>query len=231
MNYRRFWAISTQMILEYLANSNKSGSQVNAPLFACGYNYDIYVVRDSTVLESFSINLESGCNTVAAEQGHFWFNPRKLSAFNRKLKKAVIESVNFPSVEKARSFIKSLPKDELLMVVEPRWLEYDGEFRFEVPCDFDNFDDNLIQKCVARTREQIAVTYPGERFAVEQAGYSSRRNVSAGTTKAILIRMKCKKHLYDKFDLFKPHWDWEDYSSTLKIVRKTGHEQKDRRDP
>lgn len=197
-----------------------------APLFACGYNYLVYVVKEGKEVESFSVNLEDGCNTVVTDKGSFWFDPENLSTFSGKLKKAVVEDRNFPSLHEARSYLKSIPKEELLMVLEPKWGDYDGEFRFEVPCDFGNLDNNLIEKCVAKTREQIAAKYPDEGFSVEQAGLSMGRNEGASATKSVLVRMKCKKPLYDAFRLFKTSSAWEDYPASLTTVWKTGHEQR-----
>jgi len=186
-----------------------------SPVFACGYHYTVHVVNDGNDLESFEINLDKGCNTVATDHGHFFFDPQKLGAFIGKLKKPLVKRERFASVEEARSYMRSLPKDGLLMVITPDWLQYDGEFRFDVECDFGNFDSDRIQECITQTKEKISAKYPDEDFVVEESGSSRGK---------ILVRMKCSKAFYAKFDLYKVIWKWSEYYPTLITIWKAGHE-------
>ncbi len=187
-----------------------------SPVFACGYHYTIYVLKDGVEVESFSINLDDGCNTVATNHGYYYFDPNKLGVFIGKLKKPIIKRKAFKSPSEGRTYIKSLSgRTDVLMVLTPDWLEYDGEFRFYADCNFGNFDSNLIQRCVDRVGRQIRKKYDGEKFMVDEGGSMS----GPGKSK-ILIRMKCFKNLYDRFDLYRVEWEWRGYSPELTVVWK-----------
>ncbi len=191
-------------------------TEEQSPMFACGYHYTIFVLKDGKEVESFSLNLEEGCNTIATEHGHYFFDPQKLASFIGKLKKPRMEKKSFRTLTDGRAYVKSLSgRSDLLMSLTPAWIEYDGEFRFDVDCNFGSFDSNRMQQCVNRVEKQIHKKYPGEKFALDEAGSS----VGQGKSK-IMIRMKCSKALYEKFNLYKTDWEWTNYSPEMTVLWK-----------
>jgi hypothetical protein len=120
-----------------------------SPMFACGYHFGVFVVKDGKELESFFINVEEGCNTVATEYGHFYFDPQKIIEFKDKFKKPIYKKIKFDTLQDGRNCIESLyNNDDLLMFLTPEWIEYDGEFRFWVDCNYGDYNRDLINKCV-----------------------------------------------------------------------------------
>lgn len=188
-----------------------------SPMFACGYHYTISVLKDGREVESFSLNLEEGCNTIVTDRGHYYFDPDKLGAFIGRFKKPIIERKVFKTRAEGSAYLKSLSgRTDVLMTRTSEGFDYDGEFRFYADCNFGGFDNNRMQQCLTRVEKQIMKKYPGEKFMVDEAGSMW----GAGKSK-ILIRMKCRKGLYNKFDLYAVEWKWSGYSSELMILWKS----------
>jgi hypothetical protein len=188
-----------------------------SPIFACGYHYTIYLLKDGKQVESFSLNLEEGCNTIATEHGHYFFDPNKLAAFIDKFKKPRVERKLFETPAEGRTYIKSLSgRADVLMAITPDWAEYDGEFRFYTACNFGNYDSTLMRQCLNQVENQISKKYLGEKFALDEAGSMSGKGESK-----LMIEMKCSKGLYDKFDVYKKEWEWIGYPLELTVLRKS----------
>lgn len=183
-----------------------------SPFYACGYHFGIFIIEDGNEKESFFINIEEGCNTVVTKYGQFYFDPKKLRMFKDKFKKPITKRMHFISYQEGRSYIKTLYMNEkFLMYLKPRWLNYDGEFRFFVKCDQTDFESPIAQKCIDRAKRRIAEKFPGKIFDLEQSGSSNGR---------ILITMKCQKELYKEFNLFEIEWKWSGYSPDLTVFFK-----------
>jgi hypothetical protein len=183
-----------------------------SPFYACGYHFGVFVIKDGKKIESFFINVEKGCNTVVTQYGQFYFDPTKIQIFKSKFKKPKIKRKRFNSCQEGRNYIKALDKnDRFLMYLKPRWIKYDGEFRFYVSCDQTDYGNPISQQCLDGAESRISKKFPKELFALEQSGSSNGK---------ILITMKCKKALYDKFDIYEIDWKWSDYSPDLKVLFK-----------
>ncbi len=183
-----------------------------SPFYACGYHFGIFVIQDGYEIESFFINVEKDCNTVVTEYGQFYFDPSKIRMLKDKFKKPVLKRMRFNSCQEGRNYINALDKNnKYLMYLKPRWINYDGEFRFYIHCDQIEFDNPVSQQCLNSANDRISKMFPKELFVLEQSGSSSGQ---------ILITMKCKKELYDKFDLYKIDWKWSDYLPELMVLFK-----------
>lgn len=208
-----FYTDDVQILTEF---KQKWVTDKRSPVFACGYHYTIYVLKDGVEVESFSLNLDEGCNTVATSYGYYFFDPNKLAEFIGRLKTPIVKRNSFKSVSEGRTYIKSLSdRADLLMVVTPDWLEYDGEFRFNVDCNFGDLESDRSRQCLKRVEKQIMKEYHGEKFVLDLGGIMSGPGKSE-----ILIIMKCSKDLYDKFNLYKVKWEWRGYSPELTVLWK-----------
>ena len=193
-------------------NPVQSSNQHLSPFYACGYHFGVFVIKDGKEIESFFINVEKGCNTVVTNYGQFYFDPNKIQMFKNKFKKPKIKRKRFNSCQEGRNYLKSLDKsNRLLMYLKPRWINFDGEFRFYVGCDQTDYDNPISQQCLDRAKSRISQKFTKELFALEQSGSSNGK---------ILITIQCKKELYNKFDLYEIDWKWSDYSPELKVLFK-----------
>lgn len=183
--------------------------------YACGYHYEIIVLQHGVRKESFAINLE--CNELVTRDGSRYFDLKKISAFATVLKPVRNEKREFSTVNEARDFLDAVSKRaDFLYYWPPRWLEYEGEFRFRIQCPAD-----LGKNCssgeksdamLPRLRTSISVAYPGERFDLVPSGGSSDGEA--------YFTVKGSKSLEEKFDLY-DRWGrtifgkWEAYHLSL----------------
>ncbi|MBE9556794.1 MAG: hypothetical protein IMF08_08050 [Proteobacteria bacterium] len=174
-----------------------------APMYACGYHYTVLLIRDARTVESFSINLETGCGTVVTDAGSYHFDAALLSTHADRYRKPVVERREFASLAEGRDFLSGLAGNErLLLMPQPRWRDYDGEFRFMLPCPDHGYDEVKVTACIAKARAEIEVKFPGEEFDLSEAGGEGDR---------IMIEMKSSKALHTRFDLYEDYWEWRDY--------------------
>jgi hypothetical protein len=198
-------------LLEELNAQWVTGEQV--PMHACGYHYTILLVRDRRRVDSFSINLETGCGTVATDAGSYRFDVALLTRHAERYRKPVMERRNFASLAEGRDYLAGLAGNRrLLLVPDPHWREYDGEVRFHAPCPGHDFGHGInaakLSVCINRVRTEIGTKFPGETFDLSSDG---------GSTGNITVKMKSSKTLYARFDLYKIAYEWKDYAPSLTL--------------
>lgn len=183
-----------------------------APFYACGYHYTILLTRDGEVVESLAINLETECGTVVGNSGSHRFDTALLTRHAARYREPVIEQRDFASLAEARTYLAKAETDpRLLLAPHPVWRDYDGYFRFMMPCPGHGFDDVKVAACIAAARSAIEAKYPGEKFELDESG-------SQGDD--IMVEMKSRKPLHDRFDLYEDYWEWRNYDPVLVLYRK-----------
>lgn len=198
-------------LLEELRNFWVTGGP--APFYACGYHYTIYVLRRQRIVDSFSVNLESGvCGSVVTGGGSYFFDASLLTRYAGRYRKPRIERREFETLAEARRQLTALADNPLLLLLpDPDWRDYDGEFRFMADCPGHDFDEARVQACLDRVRAEIGAAHPDERFALEETG---------GDGEHILVEMKCSAALHTRFKLYEDHWRWHDYEPRLTLYWK-----------
>lgn len=198
-------------LLEELADSWVTGGP--APFYACGYHYTVYVLRWQRIVDSFSINLEVGaCGSVVTGGGSYFFDPSLLTGFADRYRKPRIDRRQFDTLAEARRALSALADNpRLLLLPDPDWREYDGEFRFMADCPGHDYDEARVKACLDRVRAEIGAAYPDERFALEETG---------GNSEHILVEMKCSEALHANFRLYEDYWRWRTYEPRLTLYWK-----------
>lgn len=183
-----------------------------APFYACGYHYTILLVRAGEILDSLAINLETECGTVVTSAGSFRFDTALLTRHADRYRKPLVEQREFPSLAEARTYLVEIEGDpRLLLKPEPHWQNYDGDFRFMLPCPGHDFDSGKVSACIDKLKAEIETKFPDELFDLMEAG---------GQTDLVMIEMKCSKALHDRFDLYEDYWEWRDYKPALTLYWK-----------
>lgn len=183
-----------------------------APMYACGYHYTILLVRDRLMVDSFSINLETGCGTVVTNTGSYRFDAALLTRHADRYRKPVVERRDFASLAEGRDDLAGLAGNErLLLIPDPQWRDYDGEFRFMAPCPGHGYDEAKVAACMDKVRAEIETKYPGETFDLKETGGEGDR---------IMIEMKSGKALHARFDLYGDYWEWRDYEPAITLYWK-----------
>ncbi|MBE7517509.1 MAG: hypothetical protein HS105_13030 [Chloracidobacterium sp.] len=166
-------------------------------MHACGYHYDIIVVKDGEKLDSFALNLE--CNELVSPNSSLYFDLKKLEMFASKFKHLQMKEREFSTVTQARLFLEELKKDkEYVYSWPPQWLNHEGSFQFNIKCPADIGEDCWMIKneglLLARLREAITKKYPGETFDIR---------VNGGMTGGVaFVEVKCNRSLQQKFDIY-----------------------------
>jgi hypothetical protein len=178
-----------------------------APMYACGYHYTVLLARTGRTIESFSINLETGCGTVVTDAGSYHFDAALLTAHADRYRKPIVERRDFTSLAEGRDYLAGLAGNtKLLLMPEPQWLTYDGEFRFMLPCPGHGYDEAKVTACIDKARAEIEAKFPGETFDLSEAGGEGER---------IMIEMKSSKALHARFDLYENERKWRDYEPAV----------------
>jgi hypothetical protein len=180
--------------------------------YACGYHYLISILRNGEILDDFAINLD--CHELALGDRSFYFDSKKLEDFALRFKPLYRVHNEFTSIALARDFWKdSRSNQDFVYAWKPAWLEFQGEFQFQVKCTdavpdcFTNGD-----KMLPRLKEEIAAAYPGEQFELKAVGGSSDGHM--------FVLIKCNESLEKRFDLHdrwgkKASGEWRPYRLTL----------------
>lgn len=182
------------------------------PAHACGYHYNILLYRNGVVLGGAAINLD--CNEIATKEGSYIFDGRLLSTLKNRVKPLFVEEKEFPSVGEARNYWYKINADPRFVYAQrPAWLDHEGTFVFEVPCDASDGDcSSITTDRLEKLRVQISNAYPDEEFVLEPNG--------GVTDRESFVRIRCNKSLEEKFTIY-PRFDnvgfgkWEPYSPWL----------------
>jgi hypothetical protein len=178
------------------------------PFAQCGFHYTIIICRYGKEVERFYINLE--CEEIAVDaEKSFHFDPDKLRLFKGKLKKLYSREDDFTDIPKARTSRENMLKHaDYLYSIEPDWVKYDGEFNFRYVCKPGSNGCLIHAKALLEQfSKEIKNKYPHEVFELDWDG---------GSREDIIVQVKCKQTLSEKFDLYPRDWnEWELYKPTL----------------
>jgi hypothetical protein len=178
-----------------------------SPQYACGYHYIISICKNGLMVDRFYINLN--CNEIATNKGYFYFDTGKLRMFRDKVKSLYPKYDEFNSMKEARTArAKMLTEKNLLLIDNPAWVNYEGEFNFIYTCKKgDNDCMETPKKLLKELRDEIKKTYPGEPFELEEGG---------GSKNELFVNVKCNQTLAEKFRLYPVSWKkWEAYKPDL----------------
>lgn len=186
-----------------------------APYYACGYHYTIYICKDGKSLDDFSINLN--CGTVVHDGKSYQFDNGKLRYLLGKKIGRFHTDRQLADILEAREYmdsIKNLP--DLIYAPEEDWMKYEGEFQFTFtyPKGVEKYYPDLEKKInpkllqytedsvLVRITKEIQQKFPDEAFYISSFG---------GSLTEIYILVTCKKTLEQKFDLYPTpeYFDWE----------------------
>lgn len=183
-------------------------------LYACGYHYYIVLLKDGKRVDDVAINLE--CNQIVTDKGSRYFRSQLLTSFAARLKPIFHRSDEFRTVAEARRYWqKSIADDAFVYAYPPKWLTYEGTFRFRSQCplrDKSCYQFGQDTEVLMKARDRIANAYPGEAFELKTSGGSS--------TGEVFFEITCNRSLEEKFDLF-DRWNkemfgrWQPFPLTL----------------
>lgn len=169
-------------------------------MYACGYHYYIVLMRNGSKVDDVSINLE--CDQLVTDEGSHVFKAELLTSIAPRLKPLFARNDTFATVGAARKYWMDSKKDpNFVYAYPPRWLDYEGRFRFRTQCpktDRDCYMSGRDSELVASVRQQISAAYPGEKFDLRANGGMS--------TGEAWLEITCNKLLEAKFVLF-DRWD------------------------
>ena len=172
-----------------------------SPAYACGYHYDILLVKDGEVVESFSVNLN--CDQIVTEKGSYFFKSELLSGLIGRNKKLRRQYNKFHNRDEGFKFIDSVSiKNEFIAYQANEWLKYEGKFRFR----YDSIEDyESFETFMNSISEKLKNEYEDD-FQIEGATISPTY---------FEFDVYCCKTLYEKFKLFEITSQWKDLKVKL----------------
>jgi hypothetical protein len=173
-------------------------------MHACGYHYFISLLRNGKRVDGFSINLD--CNEIITEKGARFFDSTLLTKFSTSLAPLIARHSEFSTIGEARRYWEQSNADKyFVFAYEPKWLKYEGSFRFRVPCPESNKACYTLENekiFVEQIRKNIESAFPAEKFDLKPSGGSS-----AGE---IFVEITCNRSLESKFTIY-DRWDKEHF--------------------
>lgn len=165
-----------------------------SPMHACGYHYNILLLRHGINVGEVAINLS--CHEIVTEDGSYIFGDHLLSSLRHLRKPLYFQEREFTSLEEARTYWKKMNSDsQFVYARRPDWIEFSGTFTFQVPCPRSDVSCSIPNDSrLEQLRKEIADAYPGEAFELNWQGGST-----AGES---FIQIRCNKSLEEKFKLY-----------------------------
>lgn len=195
---------------------NKWITNAPSPFYACGYHYNINVLKNGIRQETFLINLDDKCNTVVTNNGYYHFNMIHIKELIGVAKSAKKENKVFLSLEQARCFYQLLLRNKkLLFVHKPVWEKFDGSFQIFINLDEEYQPGQSVKKYLDRAVLEIENLFPNEVFSVKQSGMSI-----GPEGKTIIVKIQGSKRLFDKFKIYKKDGNWHEFQPVLTIYWK-----------
>ena len=162
-------------------------------IYACGYHYDVMVLKNREEIETFAINLY--CKELVANGRSLVFDQKKLDAFSSRFKRLYRKLDHFPTIEAAREYWNKIRSDQdMVYASEPKWLVFEGSFKFKVPCEPQVRNClEMFETTKPKIESQILAAYPGEKFSLRSSG---------GATGEMFVEIKTNRSLEEKFHLY-----------------------------
>lgn len=171
-------------------------------IYACGYHYYVVLLKNGKRVDDLAINLD--CQQIVTDKGSRYFDARLLTRFSTQLKPLLHKTNEFRSVDEARDYWnKAISDSSFVYARPPKWLKYDGSFRFRSQCPTKNENCHQFGKdadILAEVRAKIIAEYPDEPFELITSGGSG--------TGEIYFEITCNRSLEAKFDIF-DRWNRE----------------------
>jgi hypothetical protein len=176
---------------EIIRISNEWKGEKTSEMFNCGYNYIIYVIRDSQVVDEIQVN--EICKQAVSSDGIFNFKavPINKDSFRNEIH---VAHLSFKELEIARRFLSDL-KELNGYYTNPihYWDEYDGKFIIKYPKG-----DSKI--ALMELNKILKEKFPNDKLDIRLFG--ERRDFT-------LIQIRCRENFYKTFDLFTTYSDWQ----------------------
>jgi hypothetical protein len=178
--------------------------------FMCMESHFIQVCKAGRSLETLAVS--RNCHSISASEGEF-AHEGYIPFQGYKIARRQVDT--FPNPEAARLGRASLLQlPGLIVVPDPQWLVYDGEFGF--------YRENVqatADEVLADVEEKLHKRFPDEPFALEVHQNSSN---AQGSTYRVLVR--CRQALFDGFNLYKVDWGgWKPYLLRLESYWRAGY--------
>jgi hypothetical protein len=171
--------------------------------FACFNTFTVHVCRAGKAEESIAIS--RNCHAITSSKGEFAF--LGFIPF-QGYKLAQRRNHQYSTLQQARTALDSLSQlPNLIYLVPSDWKDFDGEFAF--------FLEDIKQpreQVYADLKAAMERKYPGEPFEIESFSSSG----SSETGWDYYVEVRCRKSLFEKFDLYKVNQNgWQPFPLTL----------------
>ena len=183
-----------------------------SPMYACGYHYEVILLKDGKEVQSHGINLNF--HELTTDNGSMYFEPKLLEMFKDRLQKLRVSQDEFASISDGRKFWTMIHSDKRFIYADaPKWLKYEGSFGFVYKCPDGCKDFTKRDKYTEQVRSQIAKAYPGNEFELRDDGGTSDGE--------IFFQIQSTEAFYKGFTIFPIdptsyfHGQWKPFSSSL----------------
>jgi len=172
--------------------------------YFCEIEYDIYLMRKDSLVLKMNMNFEFQVLSVGAQS--YQITPEIITKYFAKFKRLKKRFFKCSDFKDGRDFWKKIENDDQFVLKEqhkPSWIDYDGFFCFEYRDTLEKSYTELISQFI----KQFSIAFPNEKFDI----YCSSKNFKEDL-KCIdyLFNVKCKKSLYDKFEMHKKQ-EWKEF--------------------
>ena len=172
--------------------------------YFCDYYYTIELRHSGKVLETFEVNL--ACNVIETDSGYFYFDAAKLLTLKDHFKKANKKRQVFNTIQEGKKYLSKISMDkDLLLVIDPVWLKFEGKFIFTYKYSEKREDESnsIVKKIEAHIQEK----YTNEIFAVARVILINENECD--------VELFCNKTLFEKLSEYSKDKNWTENTALL----------------
>lgn len=165
--------------------SNWTGIPTNEMLW-CGYDYYVYIVKDSKVEHELRVNLS--CGHMVTDYGNFNFEGNPFEQLKNKIPISVITSKH-ETLKEGRNFVAAL-SPKIILPSHEFWFDYDGSFNLHRDYKGKEKEQEFI--------ERVEQMYQNKQYYIRLTG---------GGAGSIFYTVYADSVFYEQFE-FEQKFEW-----------------------
>ena len=177
--------------------------------YITSYTYRIDIIKNKQNVESFWINLID--NVIRTNKGVFEFDSKLLLDLREHLRPLGFSENKFSSIQKGRSSLDSIIKNDSIISYYCSWEDYEGTFSINRPYTEVDLSDEDVK---LKIEKELSSQFPNEKFEVSYITSLDFKDYSAR-----IFDIKSSKNLFLKYRKDKKEWKPYDPIVYLRIKK------------
>jgi len=211
---RNNYIISSREFLQFI-KSDFTGMEVDW-IHRCGYDYNIYLTRNDSVLLDMRINFH--CEHLSTSNySNYTIDTLKVKKYLENGEQLFLSEFKFAdNRSEALKIAKDINDDSLVVLKElfkPIWCSFEGYFTVI----YETKDSKSQEEIGRLIKDSIQKKYPQSDFSLKHSGSQS----GGGEHALYYFDISCNENLFEGFNLFEIFKPWTKYDNYIyRVFRK-----------